>query len=242
MNNLKGKTILVTGASSGIGKEVASVISKFGGNLIITGRNSEKLSQTFEQLNGENHSLEVLDLLNRKELENFCDSLPYLDGVVHCAGITSHKPAKFIKERHIQEVMEINFNIPVELTSLLLRKNKISKNASLVFLSSIATSFPYFGGSLYMASKSALISYAKALALELASEGIRSNCISPGFVKTPIYDQTMEVASEQTLRNMEIIHPLGFGMPQDVAGPICFLLSDQARWITGTNIPLGVIV
>ena len=171
--NLKGKTILVTGSSSGIGKEGAIQISRFGGNVIITGRNADRLNSTHIELVGENHNLIVSDLTQCDEMETFVQQLPNLDGVVHCIGITSHVPARFTKKRHIDEVMLPNLNIPILLTSKLLQLKKIKNNASLIFLSSVASRFPYIGGTLYGASKSALEGYSKSLALELSSKGIR---------------------------------------------------------------------
>jgi NAD(P)-dependent dehydrogenase (short-subunit alcohol dehydrogenase family) len=242
MNNmfdLSGKIILVTGASSGIGSQTAISISECGGTLVITGRNTGRLKQTYDLLKGDGHTLITADLSNENDLEKLALEIPALNGLVHCAGITSPVPVKFIKGRHIDEMMQTNFNIPVLLTGRLLQKKKIHDDASIVFLSTIATKFPYYGGALYIASKSALSGYSMVLALELAPKGIRSNCLLPGFVKTPMYDATLMTASEDAMRKFEMLHPLGIGNPEDVAGPVCFLLSDAARWITGVNLPLG---
>ncbi len=239
MFNLSGKTILVTGASSGIGRQAAISISECGGTLVITGRNPERLKETFGLLQGNGHALVIADLSEEDGVELLVAGIPELDGLVHCAGITAPVPVKFIKERHIDEMMQSNFNIPVLLTGRLLQKKKIRDHASIVFLSTIATKFPYYGGSLYVASKSAISGYSMVLALELSAHGIRSNCLLPGFVKTPMYEATLKTASEEAMKKFEMLHPLGIGEPKDVAGPICFLLSDAARWITGVNLPLG---
>jgi NAD(P)-dependent dehydrogenase (short-subunit alcohol dehydrogenase family) len=240
--DLKGKTILVTGSSSGIGEEVAVQISRYGGNVIITGRNEDRLNSTYSRLIGESHKLILADLTNDLDLNTLVEQLSSLDGIVHCVGITSHILARFTKDRHIDEIINTNFKIPVLLTSKLLQLKKIKNNASLIFLSSIASKLPYIGGTLYGASKSAIEGYSKSLALELASKGIRSNCIVPGMVDTNMYSQTKKVASEETIKNIEALHPLGIGNPIDVAGPVCFLLSDQAKWITGINLPLGIVI
>ncbi len=239
MFDLSHKTILVTGASSGIGKQTAITISECGATLIITGRDSERLQQTFDLLIGENHKMFIADLTNEDEIEKLAKFVPALNGLVHCAGITAPLPVKFIKKRHIDEMMQVNYNIPVLLTARILQNKKMEDNSSIVFFSTIATKFPYYGGALYVGSKAALSGYAMVLALELAPKGIRANCLLPGFVKTPMYDATVQTASPEAMKKFEMLHPLGVGNPEDVAGPTCFLLSDAARWITGISIPLG---
>lgn len=237
--DLSGKTVLVTGASSGIGKQTAISISECGGKLVITGRDTERLTQTFNQLKGTAHKMILADLSAEEEIEKLASEIPLLNGLVHCAGITSPLPVKFIKKRHIDDMMNVNFNIPVLLTARILTNRKLQDNSSIVFLSTIATKFPYYGGALYSSSKSALSGYSSVLALELAPKGIRSNCLLPGFVKTPMYEATLKTASEEAMKKFELLHPLGIGTPEDVSGPVCFLLSDAARWITGANLPLG---
>lgn len=239
MTDLKGKTILITGASSGIGRQCALSAASKGASIVVTGRNKNRLEQTYGELEGKNNSLIIADLSVDEEIEKLCEALPPLDGIVHCAGVTAPLPVKFIKQRHIDEMMKINFVAPVLLTSRLLLKKKIQNGASIVFISTIATKFPYYGGSLYISSKSALSGFSMSLALELAEKKIRSNCLLPGFVKTPMYFETEKHASEEAMKKFEMLHPLGIGTPEDVAGPVCFLLSDDSKWITGINIPLG---
>ncbi|NVO01939.1 MAG: SDR family oxidoreductase [Bacteroidetes bacterium] len=237
--DLTGKTILVTGASSGIGKQCAITISECGGKLVITGRDKDRLDETFNSLKGSGHLQLIADLSKDDEIEKLTDELPILNGIVHCAGITAPIPAKFIRSRHIDEMMRINYHAPVLVTTRILSKKKLLDYSSIVFFSTIATKFPYYGGALYISSKSALSGFSMVLALEQAPKGIRSNCLLPGFVKTPMYDATEQHASPEAMKKFEMLHPLGIGTPEDVAGPVCFLLSDAARWITGINIPLG---
>ncbi len=236
---LKNKTILVTGASSGIGKEIALNISQSGGHVIITGRDKARLRKTFNILFGEDHSFHVADLSVDSELIALIDQLPLLDGIVHAAGITSHIPAKFINSKNINETFDINFNAPVLLMKQLLLKKLLNNSASIVFLSSIASKYPYFGGALYSASKLAIEGYSRTLALELAPKKIRANCLSPAMVQTPMLERTEETISKESLERLKVMHPLGLGLPEDVANAAVFLLSDAARWITGQNIILG---
>ena len=242
--NLSEKKILITGASSGIGKQTAIAISEYGGNVFITARNQKRLNETFKQLKGNNHQSFTADLTDEKQIHNLIENLPELNGVVYCAGITCHIPAKFIRSQDISNIFKINYEAPVLITSNLLKKKKLStlggkNNSSIVFLSSIATKYPYFGGALYGSTKSAIEAYSKVLGLELAPKGIRSNCISPTFVKTPMVDDTEKTISKEILQKIEKMHPLGFGEPSDVANAIVFFLSDASRWITGANLILG---
>ena len=152
--DLSGKNILITGASSGIGKQTAISISKQRGNVIITGRNKERLEETFTQLEGENHQFYIADLIQEDQINNLVKELPKLDGIVHCAGIIGPTPAKFIRQADINKMIRINFEIPVLLTARILLTKKLLNNSSVVFMSTIATKSPYFGGSLYNSAKS----------------------------------------------------------------------------------------
>lgn len=237
--DLSGKTILITGASSGIGKQAAISISDLGARLIITGRNEDRLKETSNSLKPGEHISIIADLNISKNIDTLLEQMPELNGVVHCAGVTSHLPAKFIRQQDLDEMFDINFNVPVLLTSQLLKKKRILKNSSIVFLSSIATKYPYYGGALYSSTKAAIESYSKVLALELASRKIRSNCLSPSFVQTPMVEGVEKTISKEVLEKFEKMMPLGFGEAEDVANAIIFFLSDASKWITGTNLILG---
>ncbi len=244
--DLSGKKILVTGASSGIGKQAAILIAKQGGELIITGRDKSRLEATLGELSGENHVSIEADLVVDEELINLVSRLPELDGLVHSAGIVGPTPAKFIREENIRKMMRINFEVPVLLTSRILLMKKLAANSSIVFMSTVATKMPYFGGALYNSSKSALESYSGTLALELVGKGIRSNCLSPGLVNTPLIkkpvsDGQMEIV-EDSLGRYLTKYPMGIGEPDDVANAIAFFLSDESRWISGTNLIMGGVL
>lgn len=239
--SLKGKTILITGASSGIGKQTAITLSEAGAILFITGRNKERLEDTYSKLHGNGHSYYTADLTVQSDIDFLVDKLPSLNGVVHSAGITKLWPTNFIRKEDIDTVFGLNFSSIVLLNSKLFNKKKLLNNASLVFISSIATKYMYYGGALYSGSKAALETYAHTLALELGPKGIRSNCISPSFVKTEMVENVEKTISKDTLDKFDKMLPFGFGDPIDIAYTILFLQSDASRWITGANIPMGTI-
>ena len=244
--NLSGKTFLITGASSGIGKQAAIQISQQGGSCIITGRNKDRLDDTLQNLEGNNHLMFTADLLVEDEIIELVDRLTSINGIVHCAGIVGPTPAKFIRKENISNLMRINFEVPVLLTARILLKKKLNNNSSIVFMSTLATKLPYFGGALYNSSKSAIESYSQTLALELVNKGIRSNCLSPGLVNTPLInkpvsDGQMELIDESLGRYIKK-YPMGVGKAEDVSNAIIFFLSDESKWISGTNLVLGGVL
>jgi NAD(P)-dependent dehydrogenase (short-subunit alcohol dehydrogenase family) len=244
--DLKGKTVLVTGASSGIGMQAAISISKLGGTLIITGRNDVKLKETFDLLDGEGHKMLSADLIIEEDRNELVNVLPAVDGIVNCAGIVGPTPAKFIRSEDIKKMMSVNFRVPVLLTAAILQKKKLNKGGSIVLMSSVVTKSPYFGGALYAGSKGAIEAYTKTLALELVDRKIRVNCLSPGLVNTPLITDPAKEANpeivDDSLQRYIAKYPMGIGEAEDVANAIIFLLSDQSRWISGTNIDMGSVI
>ncbi|HAL65422.1 MAG TPA: 3-oxoacyl-ACP reductase [Bacteroidales bacterium] len=237
---LTGKNILVTGASSGLGRQTAIQASKDEAKLIITGRNLNRLEETFRQLEGDNHLMIPADLTHEDELNHLVDAVSPLNGVIFSTGVSILKPVRFLESADIAENFSIGFNAPVLLTSRLLAKKKlVSGNCSLVFISSISIKYPFVGGSMYVSVKAALEGFARVLALELAPKGIRVNCVAPAFVKGPMLEQTQEATSEETIQQIKARQPLGLGDPVDVANAIIFFLSDASRWITATSLILG---
>jgi NAD(P)-dependent dehydrogenase (short-subunit alcohol dehydrogenase family) len=234
--SLEGKTVVVTGASSGIGKSIAILCSKVGAKVIITARREERLKETISEMQGENEYI-VADLTRQEGIEELVSKLPKLDGIVHCAGVGSTLFCKNISEKDIDAVMRPNFVAPVLLQSSLLANKKISKAASVVIIASLASQSPAIGNALYSASKGALVSYAKCMALELAPRKIRVNCISPAMVRTDFL--TNINVDENALQEDEMRYPLGrYGKPEDVAGLTVYLLSDESEWMTGNNIEI----
>lgn len=237
---LTGKTILITGASSGIGKEAAIMLSGNGASLIITGRNPDRLSQTFSLLKPGNHRSVVADLTESGAIDRFVADMPVMDGIVHCAGIVGPLPVKFITQTEIDRMFQINYHVPVNLTSALLRKKRLNEPSSLLFMSTIATRNPYFGGALYSGAKAALEAYARTLALEMVNRGIRANFLQAGLVDTPMIVSPSENNMQQEALDRYLRrYPLGIGKTSDVGGAILFFMSDMSRWITGTSLILG---
>lgn len=231
--DLTGKTILVTGASSGIGRQTCISIANMGGKIIASGRNEERLKDTITMLPEDNHKMFKADLTKTSEIEEMVNDLDKINGVVHCAGVLKLLPMKFYTKEYLREFNEINYEAPVLLTKTLHKKRKILNDSSIIFISSIMSQAGIIGNGLYSGTKGALVAITKVIALELAAKNIRVNCISPGMVKTPLIDDlTFEKETEKRIK----LHPLGLGTPEDVANACVYLLSDASRWITGTNL------
>ena len=235
---LRGKTILVTGASSGIGRGIAIACSKMGAKVLITGRSESRLNETLSSLATGEHDRFMCDLTDQHELVEMVSALPNLDGVVHCAGIGQRVLCKQLSKDDVETVMSTNFEGPVLLQTELLRQKKISKGASIVFIASIASYFPSVGNSIYSASKGAIISYANCLALELAPRKIRVNCISPAMVWTDLI--LKDGIEEEQLKEDEQRYPLKrYGTPEDIANLAIYMLSDASTWMTGSNVKIS---
>ena len=236
--SLKGKTVFVTGASSGIGRGIAIACSRMGAALQLNGRNEERLAATLAALEGTGHNIVTGDLLVKDDVERIVTQLPALDGVVHCAGIGERKICKQIEQTDIDNLMGANFEAPVKLQTLLLQKKKIKKSSSIVFIASVAPFAPTIGNALYSASKGALIAYANCLSIELAPRQVRVNCICPGMIWTDlIYRGGL---TEEELREDEQKYPLKrYGTPDDVANAVIYLLSDASSWMTGTCLKIA---
>lgn len=236
--SLEGKTILVTGASSGIGRGIAVTCSKMGAKVIINGRNVAKLQETIGLMETEQSQMIAGDLADETALQELVLSLPKLDGVVHCAGMGQRIPCKDLQKTNVDQVMDVNFKAPVILQAELLRQKKINKAASIIFIASIASWSPSFGNSIYSASKGAIISYANCLAIELAPRNIRVNCISPAMVWTDLI--LCDGTDEEQLKEDEQKYPLKrYGRPEDIANLAVYMLSDASAWMTGSNVKIS---
>jgi len=237
---LNGKHILVTGASAGIGRKTAIHISALGGSVIITGRDQNRLTETFSLLEGDGHLMFAADLTNIDDINRLVNAIGNkLDGIVHSAGVLFAFPAKYLNTEEINNVFRVNYFAPIELMTKLFKEKKINKNCSVVFISSFSAKYPYALGSIYTSSKAALESYAKCLALENAGSGLRSNSVLPALVRTNMYDitfnSTNSTDNKAKAERYEKLYPRGIGEPEDVANMITFLLSDASKWITGQS-------
>ena len=233
---LVGRKILVTGASSGIGRECAKRLSMQGANLILTSRNLVGLKETLSLLSNGDHEIAVADLQKQDDLINLASSFTKLNGIVHCAGIHKLSLSKLITESEISKIMNINFVAPILLTKELIRKRSVEKKASIVFVSSIAANCPSVGTILYGASKAALNAAMRSFALEQAPMGIRVNCISPGMIKNDFMLKYNAGITQEQLFENETHYPLGYGTPEDIANIVVFIISDASRWITGADL------
>ena len=234
--SLEGKTILVTGASSGIGQVTAIECSRLGAKLVITGRNVERLQQTFSRLDGEGHLQIVADLSSSDGVNGLVERLPILDGCVNNAGYNVMQLVPFIKEEDMRGVFEVNTFAPFLMTHLLSKKKKINKGGSIVFTSSIAgrgVASPANG--LYAATKAAVSGFMRVAAVDLAGKKIRCNSVAPGMIETPL-KVAKNITEEQWAANMELYPLKRFGNPEDVAYAIIYLLSDASCWVTGSEI------
>lgn len=236
--SLKGKTILVTGASSGIGRETAIVCSKMGAGVVLTARNVERLEQTLSMMDGDNHKIISADVTVQDDIDRIVAEVPALNGVVHCAGVGDRTLLKMVREKDIERVMKANFNAPVLLQRALLKKKKIFPESSLVFIASRAPFAPTIGNGIYAASKGAMIAYAKVLGLEVANQLIRVNCVCPAMVWTELVQRDAEINGVD-YHELEKSYPLKrYGQPSDIANLVVYLLSDASCWMTGSCIDI----
>ena len=239
--SLEGKTILISGASSGIGRATAIAASKMGAVVVITARDENRLKETFDSLehaDNRAHKMIIADLTNPDQLDYLIAETPSIDGLVLCAGKGLTLPIQFATREKFDDIFSINFFAPVELMRLLYKKKKIAKNASLVLLSSLGGTQIFSGGNgIYGASKSALNSIMKFAAKEFSSRKVRVNSICPGMVDTPLIHRGT-ITEEQLLEDQKR-YPLGrYGKPEDIAYAAIYLLSDASSWVTGQALVL----
>ena len=236
--SLEGKRILVTGASSGIGRAIAMACSGMGAKVVLTARNERRLLETADLLHGDGHELLIADLTDGTQRETLIERLPKLDGIVQNAGVGSRVLCKNIEETDLSKVFNPNLFAPVLLQKRMIEEKKINMGASIVFIASMASKYPSVGNAIYSASKGAIISYAKVLGLELASRQIRVNCVCPAMVWTDLI--TKDGVDKEVLEEAQLKYPLKrYGNPEDVANLCLYLLSDASSWMTGSCLEIN---
>ena len=238
---LQGKTIIVTGASSGIGQQVAISCSEMGARVVMIARNEERLEETKKQLSGKGHlavSYDLTDLEHQKELvSDIVSKVGAIDGLVNCAGISATLPLKLMKPEKVDELFRTNVYATIELTRQVLGVKNVNKaGASVIFFASVMGCVGENAKSLYSFTKGALISGCRSLAIEYAPRKVRINVVSPGLIETPINKNQPYLADPDKRKETESMYPLGVGKTEDIANTCVFLLSDAARWITGQNL------
>ena len=247
--SLEGKTILVTGASSGIGRATAIECAKMGARIVLTGRNEVRLEETllecsvFSIQEAEGHLVIPADLSTQEGIDALAEACPQIDGLVNNAGITNTKPISFIKSDDLEKLFGTNAFAPILLTKALLKKKKIKNGASIVFVSSAASINPDVANSVYSATKAAIASFSRSCAKELATKAIRSNSIHPGMVQTELVEN-LTFDAEDLARDMARYPLKRYGKPEEVAWAIIDLLSDASAWVTGTQMVIdgGVLL
>lgn len=234
--SLMGKTILVTGASSGIGRATAIECSRLGASVIVTARNESKLHETLNLMDGTGHQVIICDLSDIEEVKSLIEKCPILDGIVNNAGMNKILPIQFVGQEDLMETMQVNAMSPILLTQGLLKKKKVAKEGSIVFVSSIAGhTRSSVGNSMYCASKGAITGFVKCLAKELATKKIRCNEVLPGQAETSI--MAHGAVTDDQLKEMESRIPMKrLGTPNEIAEGIVFLLSNASSYITGSSL------
>jgi NAD(P)-dependent dehydrogenase (short-subunit alcohol dehydrogenase family) len=237
---LEGKNILITGASSGLGRQCAIRCSYSGANVIITGRDKLRLSKTEEELMPGNHRSFEADLSDFDSypviLSEAVKEFGMIDGFIHSAGVEMTLPINMMKPKHYQSLFNINVIAAFELSRLLLKNKYLAPNASLVFIASVMSILGQPGKIGYCSSKGALISGVRAMSLELAPLRIRVNSILPAVCQTKMTEEMLENLTEEARERVLSMHPLGLGVPDDVALAAVYLLSNAAGWITGSGL------
>lgn len=244
--SLDGKRILVTGASSGIGRQIAIACAQMGAQLLVTGRNDERLQDTLRELAGEGHVAVVADLSQQAGIDTIVEQAGVLHGVAHAAGISKLVPFRLIGQSHLDEIFNANTYAPILLTKGLLAKKRIAAHGSILFISALSSHSGALATAGYAASKSALLGAMRSLALEVAKQGIRANCLSPGYVRTPLLEGLQ--GSGGNMDELFALTPLGMGEPEDIASTAVFFLADASRWITrnyfiidgGLSVPMDI--
>lgn len=234
--SLEGKTILVTGASSGIGKATSILCADMGAKVIAMGRNEQRLEKTMCSMSGEGHTRLVLDLNDECAVDKALSEISLIDGLANCAGVANMNPFQFVSRQEMDGIFSSNFFSPVMLVNKLLKTKKLQKGCSVVFVSSVdGPKVVHAGNSVYSATKSALVGMARNMAIDLVGKKIRVNCVLPGTTDTEMI-RTANVTEEMLQETAKSLPLKRFAKPDEIAAAIAFLLSDASSYMTGTEI------
>lgn len=237
---LENKTILITGASSGIGRQCAIDCSKMGAQVILVARNVDRLKETLSEMEGSGHKFYSYDLNDIDGIKSLTELINSdngkIDGIVHAAGVEMTKPVKLLSPSDYDDVIRINTISGFELVRQFTAVKNFNKSGSVVFIASITGVIARSGVAAYSASKGALISAARVFALELAKRGIRVNCISPGTILTPLMENYLSTLTDDQRKARIDGFPLGLGQTEDISKTVIYLLSEASRWMTGQNL------
>lgn len=238
--SLEEKTIIITGASSGIGRQCAIDCSKMGAKVVLVARNEERLQETMAMLEGDGHRSFSFDLRETEGIEQLVSAIVTacgkVSGFLHCAGVEMTKPLQLLTTKDYEDVLRVNTLSALEFVRRLSPPKRFAASGSIVFVASITAVIARHGLSAYSASKGALVSAARVVASELSKRGIRVNCISPGTVLTPMMVNYLKDLSEEDYKKRLGAFPLGIGRPSDISNACVYLLSDASRWMTGQNL------
>lgn len=237
---LDGRTVLVTGASSGLGRAISILISRLGGRVVLVARSEERLAETMSLLEDGEHRVEPFDLNDLDAIPGWMKKISgdmgTLDGLVHSAGLHATLPLRVLKPSRLDELMKVNVSAAMALTKGFRQRGVRGEHGSVIYLSSVSALAGSAGNAGYSATKGALVSMCRSLAMELAPEQIRVNCLAPGWVPTELAAKAEAKLEDSQLQAISDMHPLGLGRPDDVANAAAFLLAETGRWITGQTL------
>lgn len=237
--SLAGKRVLITGASSGIGRACAVCAASLGADVVLTGRRKDALAETLALCRPGGHTMVAGDISSQDFVAELAERTGRIDGLVHAAGICPMCPAGLIPRDVADSAMRTNYLSFLELATVFSKRKYRAAGLSMVAVSSVAAAAGWAGGTIYCGTKGALSASVRALAVELAPKGIRVNAVCPSNIRTPMFEAgAANMNDEAAMKELLKKQPLGLGEPEQVAWPVCFLLSDAASFITGANLPV----